>query len=160
MPTAHSSGGSTLLFKADTHDTSRQNTDKPDKSWHKQSSTHTASTPTPCFTVETHLHTHGLGNLDSHVSKTTQSNDADLHARLVQAVVHKGAVGGDASSQQRSCALHLQVLWNVQRKPAHKGSESQIHGGSQIVCASRIWQAYTQHASRWMRLCLFDDSNR
>ena len=119
-----------------------------------------AQPPTQCFTIDTYLHAHGLGNLDSHVSKTTQTNDADLHARLVQAVVHERAVGGDAGAQQRSCALHLQVLWDVQREPAHKGNVSEIHDCSHLGCTTCIQQACDQHASRWMRLCLFDSSNR
>ena len=47
-----------------------------------------------------HLTTHGLSYLDSHVAQTPQSNNTKLCARLVQPIVHEGAVGGDASTQQ------------------------------------------------------------
>lgn len=65
-----------------------------------------------------YLKAHGLANLDSHVTQTTQSNHAKLHAGLVQVVVHEGAVGGDARTQQRSCCIHGQVLWHMQHKSA------------------------------------------
>ena len=65
-----------------------------------------------------YLKTHGFANFNSHVTQTTQANHTNLHASLVQPIVHERAVCGDASTQQWSCCIHRQVLWQVQDKPA------------------------------------------
>ena len=69
-------------------------------------------------TEDCHLKAHGLAQLDGHVTQTSQPDDSQLGAGLVQAIVLDRAVGGDASTQQGCCCIQRQVLWQVQQEAA------------------------------------------
>ena len=73
---------------------------------------------------QAHLKAHSLANLDRDMPKTSESNDSNLHARLVQPVVHQGAVDGDASTQQGGGSVQRQVLGDVQHEAAGSMEQS------------------------------------
>ena len=63
-------------------------------------------------TSRTHLAAKCHPKLDGHMSQATQPHNTDLVARLVQAVVLVGCVGGDASTDQGSNTSQVQVCWD------------------------------------------------
>lgn len=87
----------------------------------------------PLTTRVTDLKIHSLAQLHSHVAQPTQTNNTQLSARLVQTIVLDGAVGGDASTQEGSCSIQGQVLWQMQQEAAEQ-NKANVRSMNKYCC--------------------------
>ena len=78
----------------------------------------------------TSSHRAHLAKLDGHVAEAAQAHHAQLHAGLVQPVVHQGRVHRDACAQQRRGRVQRQVVRHVQRISAHMALVSLHHSST------------------------------
>ena len=79
----------------------------------------------------------GAGGRAYHVAKTTQSQNTDLHARLVQAEVTQGWEHSDTGAQERCSSCQVQVRWHPQHEAAKKAGGSSAWLGN-VRCDKKM----------------------